>query len=463
MSQTGLIVSNYIHYKSDFWNDSSGEQLNKYGSCIYMLSDSRNNQSSKYIVTSTSLLKSTKETFAIFNQPNNKIHNIEVESKSIVFIDDYDLAIYTSKDIDVLSQINEVLYEIPPIFSKCTIINNIVKESDEMKIVSNNIECIFKEIKYDTINRFNCPQLPIMHMILSDTNNVLTLESISGSSVLCDNKLIGMVHSFSKKNETVYVIPIYILEKLINNYINKQTSMSLYVDWNEETYHLKNTYDNNLHRGDIIFGINGNPIMYGHLINCIEMNIVMPFDTYIMLHQKEGKIQIQYKKDRSDKTRMEYICLTPLDTITIMPYKDKKYLKWRGLTFVVLTDELIQYYQKLNYNLSGLVMKIYEKKYIDSKIKSNHIVLININWNEISTEDNTQYIINGFPLIIDNSNYSYNSKEKHIIPILYTINNNKIMSLDDIATYGNKNEKCICEYRTNNLRKIIINCDTSNI
>lgn len=423
MIRAGIMATKNIYDVPDFWNNNSAKTVNKIGS--YTIIPYLNNI---YYVSHGILVKNAIDTIA-FLEVSDGYENIK--TKHIKTIDEFELGFgKIESDLDFqLDAQNYMEFKIPEIGQQCIIINNIMTLGDDVEINDNNLECHVKNVKLVKLVRESCPSIPIIELEIHNFSDETNISSISGSPVEHNNKLIGIVHSHNRDQNTIFVIPIYCVTQLLYNSLKnlayKISSFFADNEFNAQTIIIKKAYgrsDKQLKKNDIILKINNQNLSNNGLIKCNQMNIMLPYDTYIMLHNKNEEIELEI--NRKNKIKTMQIITTQLDSIAKIKKSDRTSFKSNGIIFVELTEDLIHFYKTMGYTIGGFANEIMNAKY-NKQANDTFFVVVQIKWDELDENESQQYKSNGFPLVIKNDNVK-------LIPVLYKINNKRIKSIKDI-------------------------------
>lgn len=425
MIRAGIMATKNIYDVPDFWNNHSTKTISKIGSytIIPYINDI-------YYVSHSVLVKNAIDTIA-FLEVSDGYENIK--TKHIKIIDEFELGFgKIESDLDFQLDINNYIDpKIPEIGQQCKIINNRMTMDDDIEINDNNLECHVQNVKFVKLVRESCPSIPIIELEINNFSDDTNILSISGSPVEYNNKLIGMVHSHNRDNNTIYVIPIYCITQILYNLLKNLTYKisSLFVDneFNAQTMVIKKVYgqsNKQLKKNDVVLKVNNQNLSNNGLIKCNQMDIMLPYDTYIMLHHKNEEIELEINRKNKIKTML--IPTMQLDSITKIKNLDRTSFKSNGIIFVELTEDLIHFYKAMGHTIGGFVNDILNTKY-NKQTSGTFFIVVKIMWDEIDENESQQYKSNGFPLII--KNIVDNIK---LIPVLYKINNKKIKSIKDI-------------------------------
>lgn len=421
------------------------EIKHKIGSCFYL-----HEQGNIYMLTINTLTKNAIETI-VFLEDSGEFDNINFDTVNI--IDEFDLSIYKVKN-ELKDTVCETRFKIPSPDEHCTVVSNIL-QIDDMQITENNFQCVVKCVSHVKLSRYACPSIPIIELEIININDSVNIDCLGGSPVtyVCDgaNYIIGMVHSYDRKKRSLCVIPIYVIVSALRFSISDKEykPSSIFIDVfqkNElellsmrqvsfqtldiqdaqeihDAIEVQVSYSPKIKKYDKILQIDDNKIYNNGYIHCKNMNILVPYDTYIMLNQTKKDISLIVQNNKTTKIKTIQSQLTQLDSVAIIPLSSKITINWGGLILVELSEDTINHYASLGFTIKGYANDIRNKKYTKIQHRS-YFAVIKINWSEITDEESHQYLQHGFPLIVNNNEY--------IIPLLFKVNNKKINCVDDL-------------------------------
>jgi hypothetical protein len=340
-------------------------------------------------------------------------------------------------------------------------------ECEDVDIAQNNFDCVIKNITCTKLVSNICPLIPIMELEMKYLDESINIDSIAGSPVINNNMLIGMVHSYNRTKETFYAIPIYCIIKILKAYIkdNNYKPASIFInssfgsnngDFISEYLDTAVSCTSQIKINVSIKRINQIQVNDSGLIYCKEMNMLLPYDTYCMFYEENNKINITQKENKMQHNKIKNIDMAtiPIEIISALSLASSNIIVWGGVIFTELSEDIIHLHIACGNKIGGYSKNLYNKRcsyrsIVNSVKKITYYALININWNDISSDESCQYIKHGFPLILENN--------EHIIPLLYKINGKRIKCLDDlIETIKQPLNQFECTYNTKDSTKVII-------
>lgn len=413
-----------------------------------------NIDNTNYILTCFHCIKNTqKQTF--------RCGDIEYDCKINSVSDELELALLTitntndiGKDMFTLTDLNcDANVDQSSLYIKTITIKG-------SKII--NLECSFDDFKQsnkNNITSLNLPQLPFITVVLTKNySDISELSGISGSLLMSDNKVLGIVSGI--KNSVVYVIPSYIIMRflteikttkvfnglctLVGKFNNCDFTTPLGLDNHEITYGvfvddtLNINYNNygyvtnetvygNLKKQDIIVKINDISITKTGCIFDSRLNKLIDFKTYIALNYTCGN-PIQLHIMRFSKTTNEHkpkkimIRARPLHSLKYIPITfNNNVFDYNGFIFVELSEDILNIYMDTGIFVGQSIMEYYLEKPYRSDTEYV-IALIDIQRKSLNKELLSNITKAGLPLkFIQNKSYS--------IPYISKLNNKKIKTL----------------------------------
>ena len=357
----------------------------------------------EYIVSSHTLFKNIIDK-TIFLESSDSYENVEtqiIKSFPEVNIDILKI-IDTSDKLNKSNDLMKYHFELIDNDNECNIFYEYIKEEhDEFDIKKINLKC--KIVKYNFMNFIhNCPTIPIYELILNKDDDIDFINLI-GCPLIWNDMSIGMVQFH---NDMLIAIPIFIIYKLLEMFVenNKCELSNVFLNMFDSKYSITKV---------------NNKRIINNKIYSDKMNIMIPIDTYMMLYNKDNKINVE--QELCDKIKNMTLNLKPLSEFSIIPYENDKIIKLNNLIIVELTHDVFTYYN-MQYDIGGYTNEIYNKKIINHKKynkNNHHFIVIKVLWDDHCDE----YRKYGFPLVYHN--------DKFIIPILSKINNIKIKSITD--------------------------------
>jgi len=317
------------------------------------------------------------------------------------------------------------------------------------------ISCKFKKIKYDNLHSFHTPKLPYINTKIEKCKNIMeSLQGKSGSLVVSDNKIIGMISNLSKNNEleispSIFLIRflaeynkikcfnglcniIFTYEECSTIYKKKKINAIKIIDNYDINYNMEHfTQVNNaqnIKKDDILIKIDNNFINNKCQVFDKELNLNIDLHTYITLRYHDGdKINLiinRYVGELNNKrieTKKITVLARSMETLKYISIENNKYHKFGNLILTELSEQLIEYCRCNNIILENTIFKYYvDKPYRNENEKI--IILLNLDTDMIYTEN-----------INLDKKISFVSKiNKYKMPILKKINRLKIKRLDDV-------------------------------
>ena len=308
------------------------------------------------------------------------------------------------------------------------------------------IECHQKENEIivwdetDIVRNIRIEDDPIMELefLLSSAYPKITLYKIRievdnyiGAIFCSDGKNIGMI--VNMEDDVVYALPLQLINAFVANNISgvyrdlhgiNMKYATCEIDDPEyfgiyirETINLVNY---SFCEGDVIIRIDDQEINeYG----CIEYNgfedpLFVPFNTYILLkinYEMEMSLDFTiYRQNEIITDKMYGIDYN--DMYKIRFYSKEKFLFLHGSLFIELSEELIELYLKLNYQI--------DRKFIDG---------------EIEFTNNEYYVIICDLKSLTEALYSNHVESKKMM-IVESINGKEIKNIEDVMDQMNSNE-----------------------
>jgi hypothetical protein len=255
---------------------------------------------------------------------------------------------------------------------------------------------ILKMTVYDVylsiIKSIIIPKIPI---IVLKTDCKL-FEGLSGSTLTNEhNEIIGMIYCYN--NGSFEAIPIGIIMILINKLLNNIQLTTILcnssicdININKESYtgHALNdipllSYTRNkkktnviFKKNDVILKINNRSFYKDGTLHCDEINFNISLEAYVLLNS-ESCVDVLYLKEKNgkyDNPKLINICAKSFNDIyDVKTNLENEYIRWNGLVFTILSEELILYLIKNNLNRSLTNYKRVENR--------NYVVLTDIDCN----------------------------------------------------------------------------------
>lgn len=285
------------------------------------------------------------------------------------------------------------------------------------------------------------PAIPIIEIRITDTASWDIYQGLSGALVYnYQNEIYGIISNYDVMNKILCVIPSYCLYKFFIRSIKKDNIKSLCLSTkvcsfdNKVGHEIDNTYNINyvddknkevkFKKGDLIESINNQEFDKDGYVYIKDLNITVPLDTYCILEDYDLYKIKYYNKSKNYVETIKQINLIPLDNIIRFNlYHNDKIIKYRGLVITEMSEQLIIYYNYLGIDITGLVNDYYNDCYTSTGQKI--LVVINIDYNELSNIETNIYKLISFPLIKTDI-------DSYIIPVVSKINNKKINNINDM-------------------------------
>jgi len=315
----------------------------------------------------------------------------------------FDISIFTSDEDIKYFNISELI--MPKQNDKVEIINVTSKYNKIKKRIFSTK--IIKIEQQKIINNI----FPTSPTIVVENNINEDLHGFSGSILLKDNIIIGIVSSVS--NTGINCIPIYCIEKILK--LNTSNYSCFPIE--TELYELSN--DN-----DIFYGLNIGKIFIDSTNLLIDDCIIeindkkfdkfgcidnFCFEMYIILNYKVGQ-SVPLRIVRNDKIiNVKEETLNFMEHCSVLPILTDKQKDLFGL---IISEFDVSYENK---NIAGSL-----KEMLNEHFGKNHFIIIGLG----KSENTEKYVEKGFPIFeLDNSVY---------YPILRYINGKEVNSFDDL-------------------------------
>lgn len=327
----------------------------------------------------------------------------------------------------------------------------------------NFIECEIMNIKLEKYNSLNLPHMPYINVkIKNDYDDISELNGLSGSLVINDNKIIGMVSNAKVDNSQISLIPTFIFKRFINEIeINKtfqgvctivgKFSICEYKNENikyngiyvEDCYDINyNNFDfikkeslmvgRNLKTGDIIYEINNKFLNDKGEIYDDNIKISINYQTYISLNYKCGDlIPLKILRERNVNDYREKILnvkARPISSLKYIPVSFNNFtLNHKGFVFMEVSEDLIDKCRKNGIDICKSIFNQYCLKPYRNE-KKHIIVLIDIERDKINEYCLEQIDKIGLPFVNNNNNEEYD------LAVVRKFNKRKVNTLESLKT-----------------------------
>jgi hypothetical protein len=352
------------------------------------------------------------------------------------------------------------------------------------KVEEIKLKCKFKEIfnsNKDKITSLNLPDIPIITVMLDKQyDDVSELNGISGSLLMSNNKVIGMVTLIL--NSLIYIIPSYVIHRflteirdtnefngictLVGNFtsccFNKDdrstdpingiiVDETYDINYNQYRYKLPNQCLN-IKKGDIIFELNGLEINNEMCVYDSNFGGWIDFRTYISLNYMCGetinlKIMRLMVKKNDYKEKKINILARPLHSMKYIPLSfNRNIYELDGFIFAELSEDIINNYLNMGIIIGTSVSEYYIEKPYRSETE---MILVLIDINKSNLSDDILDNINNFHLPLININ-----EKKYSIPYISKINKKKIMNIESLIKFVEEKENFTINLNVKNAKNI---------
>jgi len=300
--------------------------------------------------------------------------------------------------------------------------------------INNNISLIFDILKSKYVEQIPLIEIPIERMDIiipiikkyqinlkqrdhPRYNNMLKLiaeklHGTSGGIIRSDNNNIGMVMIFTNTDRqlSIKALPLSLINMIVTNMImfNKMGDMmgiqidtkACDIEYEKEdvygrfVFKQSGQYSNGkriftFNQGDIILEVDGIKFNNNKMLWSDFFNMYVPLNTYLMIRSNSipnMPIGIKILRQYKDEQRIRQYNLFPI------PYNEmhrvvifnKKLQYWNGLIFIELSEELIDFYQRIG------SIKIVCRN--DSYSNEKNIILLN--YNQLGLNDKSKHLKN---------------------------------------------------------------------
>jgi hypothetical protein len=252
--------------------------------------------------------------------------------------------------------------------------------------------CSMVKVTYEKYCSFNMPLLPLLHIKLLDTLNEYT--GVSGACVLDqNNNIVGIISNVRDDTKLLCLVPTVSIMRVIKE-VEKYGSFNgicgIVADLKETDngYLVAKSYDINYnHSSDRADFVGGNIRTDDIIVYNGETHI----NSFIALNfMSDDKIPLNIIRTNSKYVREEkniVLKARSLRTLKYIPMLDsKKFVQYAGLTFVELSEELLELYNNKGIRPTGHTLKYYTKTPYRNNSDESIIVLIDINKSLVPTK-----------------------------------------------------------------------------
>lgn len=286
---------------------------------------------------------------------------------------------------------------------KCIVHEEVTESLKNNKLKINSLKATIVNHKLEKQMSLNYPMLKYFYITFDDLDvyDDEQIEGLSGTSVLLNDKIIGVLLNILDGSNNVSIIPSsIILMFLIHiNENNTENTNDYYLTGVPFLYTIgqtdlgdgkqsnilivTKTYCSQIKIDDVITSINGlNFNKYG-FINSVNL----PMDTWISMNNFK-KIVLTLFRDvkKNDDYQKIDVAVTPhfINTKIKIPISSKiDYCMWSGLIFIQLTEEILKYYHNLGTSLyTSLIEHHFNNPFDDNEKKI--IVMIDMDKTHMS-------------------------------------------------------------------------------
>jgi hypothetical protein len=406
----------------------------------------------------------------------------KMELTRVMDFDEFDISILeSSEDIPYDDEI-ELSKEVPSRLNQKLSISYYEFKSE---LIRGIVECIYNGPSLIKLTSLMLPKIPILNVnLILENADDYDYSGLSGSPLYSNNEIFGIVSLYDINDKYIKIIPTYCILQALEMSQSHKPFRNIFIDTNicefsdddiSKTGHII-TNDNNINydlykltkrkkehkfkSGDMIYEIDGNEFTPDGNIKCKDLNMNIPYDTYIFLQTKDN-IEIKYYRDSGSGYQKKITEIVPnkIDKIlSIDMTQSKNHIIYNGLIFVELSEELLKYYNNTGIDFVGTCQEKYDKCY--TGLTEKIIVLVDVEYGIVSKQTSEVYKQLGLPLV--NCEGS-----KYYLPILSKYNNKKIkniLALEEMIKESprtTKNESNI-HLTMSDKRKYKINFDATN-
>lgn len=390
--------------------------------------------------------------------------------------EEHDFNFYTEQEL------NTKIFDIISNKGQSNMFLNLLSVSglQESRLTKSSINISDVDLTHEDFIGHIIPKLPLVTFLCDyefEDDKIMgyNIEGLSGSQIIMNNVPVCIVMSYSRYYKKFQSIPMIfvmrVVKSLLINFDNQVTSYNIPtvtkggISAEGERLNVKYVYDDSpvsyytstnksfsFKKGYCILKINGQDIQNTGKIYDDEFGCELNADTFAMIKSLDGKYCTftVCTDTKSDKTvnidvNIEAKNLNTLYNVKI--FNDHKYLYWKGLTFVELSEELLI---DLTYLYTDKFLGDIANKLKSCRDKRRYVVLIDVNKNIITTANCS--IANKLPIIeeiIDDEKYLG-------ITILQKVGTKHILSLFDLkqAIQNKLSKKLYMYYQSHNNTQI---------
>ncbi len=350
-----------------------------------------------------------------------------------------------------------------------------IKEIGKNSRVSRLCHCRVEEISNEKQVSFNVPDMPIVSVKLLDT--IDEFNGISGACVFDKNGYVsGVISNIKDITKLLSIVPSVSILRLFTEVDEYDDFLGLCTlvlsskfDKEQNGHLVVNSYDinynnniytkkpdilgSNLRKHDIIQSVNG--YQFDQKTGLLAINdLQIPFETYLALNCKNDDdmhIKIYRQSKKKSECKDLKIKARPLNTLRYVHIlEENKYVEYAGITFVELSEELLDLYKNMGIRLSGSILKYYVRTpFRNSNAKV--IVMLDVDRTKLSDKILAKFDEIGLPLINVNA-------QQYYVPQLTKINNKKILDMsmlnDVLNDVLSSNSKFVANFILSSKQKI---------
>jgi len=341
--------------------------------------------------------------------------------------------------------------------------------------INNNIALVFDIIKFKYLQQFPLLNIPVDELepvknivrklkinlktdlnIINDRRHLIckmiaeSLTGLSGSIIRSGNDNIGIIILYTDTNKglSLKAIPLHLMDIIVKNSIEQNITnvMNLYgiqvdtqpceIDIQREQmnahYVLRQScsYINGkkffaFSEGDIIVNVDGKRFNQDKLLWSDIINLFVPLNTYMMLKSlitPIPTISIKISKHCKDDSKIRIFNLMSV------PYTNMYYIRtitkiyeWRGLIFMDLSLELLEFYRRLGVQIENGFSQN------DPYALTNEKIVILFNYEKSFSSNISNNLLCSMP-------YKNYTSSKHYFYVVNFVGQKKINNLDDLMT-----------------------------
>lgn len=321
-------------------------------------------------------------------------------------------------------------------------IHYLTNRDDNSKIEKKIICCVNVGYTISKIRSELYPGIPVIEIKITDILHEISHEGLSGSLLINENKVYGIISYYDIIKNNFVVIPSYCLKLFLTmsltldkiksfcistkicNFLDNKIGHKIMKGYNV-IYKTDQYKDVKFKNYDIIYSVNDKLFNDDGDLYFDRINSYVPLDTYLLLENSKY-YKIKYftcQKNKENYTELEKI-IYPVQIENYMKFDfeyHQKIIKHKGLVITEMSEQLLSYYDKLGIKIAGHIDDHYNDCYTATNQKI--VVIMNIELDNVSPEIAEIYKLIGLPLIEDNN--------KHYIPIISKINDEKVNNLEE--------------------------------